>query len=395
VGKAYKDFELDDFILDESFNNWIFHPNQESNLFWEDFITKYPEKSACIREACWILKSIKPYETDLPYQRLARIKNKLDAIGTRKRKIFLEIVKVAAVFLFMATISLVIYNSLENRKKTAFETIDANDLKKGRIILSDGDVHEFDSKQTTIKQTSESQFTLNNDTIQLDYKERKSDQTLMNKVIIPYGMRSMIELADGTRIWLNSGSQLIYPAVFNSRKREVYLSGEAFFVVQSDSLRPFHVITPEMEFQVLGTSFNVSCYHDDNTVQAVLVSGKILARENKRVFPNTYELKPSERISFNKEDKSIVTDHVDVSLYASWVEGYLILEMESIGGLFKKLERYYNRKIVVNSGPENIIFSGKLNLAEDIHIILKYIACSIRMDIREENEIIHINLNCL
>lgn len=393
--KEYKDFGLDDFILDERFNNSIYHPDQESNLFWEDFIKKYPEKSTCIREAGWILKSMRPYETDIPYQRLARIKDGLDSNGTRKRKVFIRIVKVAAVFLFLITISLVFYNTIENKRQIAFEKLDANDLKKGKIILSDGGVHEFDSKQTTIKQTSENLFTLNNDTIQLDYKEKKGDQPVMNKVIIPYGMRSMIELADGTRIWLNSGSQLIYPAVFNSRKREVFLSGEAFFVVHSDSLRPFHVTTPDMDFQVLGTSFNVSCYDDDNTVQAVLVTGKILARENKRVFSNSYELKPSERISFNKEDKSIVRDHVDVSLYASWVDGYLILEMESIGELLKKLERYYNRKIVINSGPENIVFSGKLNLAEDIHIILKYIACSIRMDIKEENEIIHINLNCL
>src|SRR5690606_37957770 len=101
-------------------------------------------------------------------------------------------------------------------------------------------------------------------------------------VIIPYGKRSDITLADGTRIWLNAGSQLSYPLSFTGSSREVYLAGEAFFEVESNPNMPFYVITNDLKIRVTGTRFNVTSYLNDHTTQALLLSGKIGVTRNKR-----------------------------------------------------------------------------------------------------------------
>ncbi len=121
----------------------------------------------------------------------------------------------------------------------------------------------------------------------------------MNQIIIPYGKRSDITLADGTHIWLNSGSQLSYPSEFKTDSREVYLSGEAFFDVKANPNKPFYVITRDIKIKVLGTRFNVSSYNEDNTTQTVLLKGKVTTGKNK-IFAQTIDLMPGERMIYDK-----------------------------------------------------------------------------------------------
>jgi transmembrane sensor len=203
----------------------------------------------------------------------------------------------------------------------------------------------------------------------------KAEKQAMAQVIIPYGKRSEITLADDTKVWLNAGSQLSYPLKFTGNTREVYLAGEAFFEVESDAAKPFHVITGDMTIRVTGTRFNVTSYANDQTTQAVLLSGKIDAARNKR-FSRSLELEPGERIVYNKQEERFEKESVDVELYASWVNGYLIFDNEPVDNIFKKLERYYNKNILTEKLSGQPKFTGKLDLADDLEKVLKNIGFS-------------------
>jgi len=137
---------------------------------------------------------------------------------------------------------------------------------------------------------------------------------------------------------------------------------------------------------VLGTRFNVSSFANDATTQAVLLSGKITALKSKG-FSSTYELLPGERITYNKEEENITKDKVDVELYSSWINGYLIFRNEPVSGIFNKLERSYNKHIVVEIGLEKVTFSGKLDLIEDLDKVLENISFTSSFKVSKENEI--------
>jgi len=258
-------------------------------------------------------------------------------------------------------------------------------LQKGRVILPDGTISEFETEQTKIQQTITGELTINSDTVSLGDTAEKTGKTAMAQVLIPYGKRSDITLADGTRIWLNAGSQLSYPVNFTGNSREVYLAGEAFFEVESDPAKPFHVITGDMKIRVTGTRFNVTSYANDPTTQTVLLSGKVSAAKNQR-FARPVELEPGERVVYNKQENEMKKDKVDVELYASWVNGYLVFDNEPVDNIFNKLERYYNKNILTEKLSGHPTFTGKLDLADDLKKVLENIGFSASFSVEFEND---------
>ena len=370
----------EDFILDKDFYTWVLYPNQERNLYWNGFIEKYPQKINLVREAALIIQSFQPLEPEVPEYRLNLI---LQKILIAEKKILsnrYQGLKYAAVLVVLVAIASLIWLSVN--KKNNFQ-IEAGTMTgmKGRIILANGSTREFDTEKTSIKQSSSGHLTINDDTLEI-----KSDKTssAINKVIIPYGKRSEIMLADGTHIWLNSGSQLSYPTEFKSDSREVYLSGEAFFDIKPNPEKPFYVITRDIRIKVLGTSFNVSSYEEDNTSQTVLVKGKVSAGKNQ-LFSKTVELMPGERMVYNKKNRDLTKDKVDTKFYASWISGYLIFENEPITEIYKKLERYYNKNIQAEEGLEKISFSGKLDLKDKLEDVLENISFASAVKVQAKN----------
>ncbi len=210
------------------------------------------------------------------------------------------------------------------------------------------------------------------------------NEAAMNQIIIPYGKRSESTLADGTHIWLNSGSQLSYPSRFKTHSREVYLTGEAFFDVTEDVSKPFYVMTRDFKIKVLGTKFNVSSYSEDRTIQTVLLKGKVSAGKNK-LFAETIDLYPGERIVYDKAGDRLAKEKVDVQLYTSWINGYLIFDNESTTEVFKKLERYYNQRIIASEKLGGNTFSGKLDLKDNIKDVLENISFASSVKVTEEN----------
>jgi len=155
----------------------------------------------------------------------------------------------------------------------------------------------------------------------------------------PEGARVEFSLPDGSQGWLNSGSKLRYPAVFNG-ERKVELNGEAWFDVKHLDNSEFVVSVPEMDVKVLGTKFNVSAYSEEIFTSVILEEGKVEINGTTGVFKHI--LSPNEKISFDHKSRSLSLSEVDASRYSAWKEGYLIIENEPLGQIIGRIERWYN-----------------------------------------------------
>ena len=368
--EKYLKYTTEDFVLDKAFSVWALTADRINGPFWEKFILAHPEKSDQIENAKLIIKSLQPLEPEITEQQLHKILLNIKTRHKTKSLISYHWDRYAAGIALFIVLGGLIWLSLQTTKARFPLEAGNEPSSKGKVILANGATREFDTEQTTIKQSSPGELTINNDTITI---QPEKINLAMNRIIIPYGKRSDIILADGTHIWLNSGSQLSYPARFKTDSREVYLSGEAFFEVKSNPDKPFFVITRDIKIRVTGTSFNVTSYDEDNTTQTVLVKGRITAGKNK-LFAKSMELFPGERLTYTKSNETLSRDKVDVKLYDSWVNGYLIFDNVAITDIYRKLERYYNQPVATVEGDEKITFSGKLDLKNNIKDVLENIS---------------------
>lgn len=215
-----------------------------------------------------------------------------------------------------------------------------------------------------------------------------------NTIIVPYGKRTKITLSEGTKVWLNSGSRLTYPVVFNGDTREVYLMGEAIFDVTHNKEQPFYVKTNDYDVKVLGTVFNVSSYDDDTYTSTALERGSVEIKYAKKSFLGKSSLRiiPGTLAVYDNVNERIYSKRVDVTKYMSWRDGKFILKKQKLEGILKKLARYYNVEIVVQSEELNKeTFSGHLDLKENIEKVLDVIKETSDLKYKIDNRKIVIN----
>jgi ferric-dicitrate binding protein FerR (iron transport regulator) len=157
------------------------------------------------------------------------------------------------------------------------------------------------------------------------------------------GTITQFELPDGSKVWLNDGTTLKYPEKFTGNERRLFVDGEAYFEVKTDPKHPFIVENPMMNTLVTGTSFNINAYSNDKYFEITLVEGKVQLEKNNQQF----DLKPGEQIRFDVAKTQINRKNVNPAIYASWINGRLILEDEPLGVAVKKLGRWYNVDFII------------------------------------------------
>jgi ferric-dicitrate binding protein FerR (iron transport regulator) len=243
--------------------------------------------------------------------------------------------------------------------------------------LSDGEEILLKEKNTDLQfSNSGTQIKIDKDSV-INYQP-KADQNAMAQVVIPFGKRSNILLSDGTKVWLNAGSKLIFPQKFTGKNRKVFLKGEAYFDVFGNKNFPFIVSTDNMNVTVHGTKFNVKDNDSDKELEVVLAEGEVRLKGNSvmNFLSDEIKLKPNQIAIFNKVDnKTVVQSNVDVDYYTSWKEGVLKFNRESILTVFEGLSRYYNVRFVTENSVElNRKISGKLDLKESLEDVMKVIS---------------------
>ncbi len=186
------------------------------------------------------------------------------------------------------------------------------------------------------------------------FKIKSSDagHLVWQTVKTPAGMQTDFILPDGTHIWLNSGSVLKYPVPFAEEKREVSLSGEAFFDVFKDVRHPFLVNAGKMNFEVKGTRFNVINYCDEDITELILESGSVqLTYVDYKGDKLTTPIKSGELALLDNTRNLLSVSKVDVSKYTAWKEGMLIFRDDQMDEVVRKLNRWFNVEITLQS-PE-------------------------------------------
>ena len=182
---------------------------------------------------------------------------------------------------------------------------------------------------------------------------------------VPAGGEFFYELADRTKVWLNSKSELRFPARFAGGEREVYLQGEAFFDVTSDATQPFVVHLSGGKITVLGTRFNVTDYADE-PLSAVLTEGRIgfTSAEGEEV-----RLQPSDRLEVAGGQMKV--EQVDTLLYMSWVNKMFVFDGQTLEEIMRTLARWYDMDFTFASEDlKGIRLSGRLNRYRDIRMLL-------------------------
>ncbi len=212
----------------------------------------------------------------------------------------------------------------------------------------------------------------------------RKEEVRMDRVMVSYGKTAYLKLDDGTKIWVNSGSQLIYPSTFARDKREVFLVGEAYFEVAEDAARPFILKSNDLNVEVLGTRFNVSAYGDEVMQTVVLVSGSVDVSDVDGKI--SYQMDPDQMFSYDRTLGKAGIRTVDVEQYISWIHGYHLLRDESLDVLFTRIGRHFNVRFNYDPAQmQGISFGGKLDLVRGLEQVLDTISTTTPIEWRHEN----------
>ena len=213
----------------------------------------------------------------------------------------------------------------------------------------------------------------------------------MNKIVVPPGQRANLTLSDGTNVWLNARTKIVYPAVFDKSVRQVAVDGEAYFDVAKDKKRPFIVETGKCNMEVLGTKFNVEGYSDKDDFEVTLMEGSV--RVASRIgLGDTLMLKPDSKACLQKDGRLKVIPVDDYNPYR-WKEGLICFRNESFLSIMNDLEKYFGVSIVVeNKNVLKYYFTGKFRQADGIDYALRVLQRDIRFKYErdDENQIIYI-----
>lgn len=215
---------------------------------------------------------------------------------------------------------------------------------------------------------------------------------LFVEINVPYGEKQYCVLPDGSTVWINAGSRLRYPKVFEEKTRIVELTGESYFVIAKDPLRPFTVKTKDLSVKVLGTEFNISAYPEQDRIVTTLKRGKV-AIETKE--DRSFILQPDEQLAYNTETSETILRPVKADEYSDWKSGNIIFEFMTLEEIFKVLERRYD--LIINSsipldkhpGHYTIKFVNNETL-EQILVVLST-TCGFEYELKEKT--IRLSLN--
>ena len=213
-------------------------------------------------------------------------------------------------------------------------------------------------------------------------KPSTKNQVAYNYLTVPRGGQFQINLADDTKVWLNSDSQLKYPIAFkDGETRQVELVyGEAYFDVSPSTEHKgvkFQVYHNAQEVEVLGTEFNIKAYKDETNIYTTLVEGKV-AVETRSIASNSVNksntktiLAPTQQSNLNIQNSNITIATVDVNMVTGWRDGIFYFDNMSLKNIMKVLSRWYDMDVVFeNKNLETERFTGSFNKNLSIEDIL-------------------------
>ncbi|QNL51671.1 FecR domain-containing protein [Olivibacter sp. SDN3] len=235
-------------------------------------------------------------------------------------------------------------------------TIDLSDKQYGIVV--NNDIHYADGNPV---------LTGKNDAESSGMNDAETIEHQLLELITPRGGTYQLTLPDGSKVWLNAASSLRYPATFKGEKREVYLSGEAYFEVASKKDQPFVVQSAKQQVKVLGTSFNISAYQEEVGVRTTLVEGSVAITNFQS--DKIVQLQPGKQCLVD-EGKTSISD-IDVAAATAWKDGLLNFNETELRELMNQLSRWYNVSVEYQGDIAPTYYYGYISRDEKLSKVLE------------------------
>lgn len=354
-------------------NSWIKESNRNENLInrisnWDNFQERNRVYNSINTDKAW----------NLFFQKINKPKPRI---------IPLSVFKYVAAIAIPIILCISTYYYLHNKQETVTEQIASISpgTQNAIIILNNG--NKINLKELQLNQLIEKDGSvISNNNGELNYtkiQDKKYKEQLINTLIVPRGGEYNLVLSDSSRVYINSASKLIYPVLFNNEKREVTLEGEAYFEIHRNEDKPFIVNINGMKIEVLGTSFNIKAYQDENKVFTTLLEGKI--RLNTDADNDEWILAPNQQAVLTKESNNITIREVDAEQYIGWKNGIYYFTNQSLEEIMRTLSRWYDFEYEFeNDALRKIHFEGGLNKYDNINPILEIMQSTGKVKIKIE-----------
>jgi hypothetical protein len=384
--------EFQNLVTNPDFINWVNSPTTELDKYWEQYILDHPSLKNEIFQAKYILKKIRIEEKELNTAFVQgiwlNIQSKVFHSPVKVRRINNWLVAASITFL-LAVGGIIFSQIIQNQKSVIdYQAISKVESDDGNVtlILSDKSERLIQSEDPSVTYIGQGEILIDSLMLSDNNKNKETDnEKMVNQLVIPKGKRSSLILADGTKVYLNSGSRVIYPVNFSKKEREIYIEGEAYLEVAHNEEWPFYVVTNHMKVRVLGTTFNVKSYADEATTSVILVEGSVQAIvKSKKIL-----MQESELLTLSNESNKTTLEKVSVLEYVSWKDGWMHCNNETIESIAIKLARYYNVDIrFANPEIKELTISGKLDLKTECSQVFDVLSFTAPVKFEENNGII-------
>ena len=351
---SYKNFKVEDLVQDARFLAWVNDNDPDARLFWEEWLRNNPKEQDKVKQARQIVKSLCYLDGPMPIDRkqvvwnairantsepLALPKNPLKKRGNENGILWVKAISKIAATILVFLASIYVFSAIR-------DSINENKMVKNDVE------HLF---------------------------EKETDE----------GQRIRFNLPDGSLVYLNAASKVIYKTGHDGLSREVYLQGEAFFDVEPDKDRPFRVYANSTAITALGTEFNVKIGKTDSDTEVSLVEGKVevvnLASESREAL----YLNKGERAFLVPSEKSMTKSTFEPELVTIWKEGLLLFENTSILTVKEALERWYGVNIIFQNKHEpGLKVTGRFE-KEHLGNVLESLSYTARFEYKMEDKIVY------
>ncbi|MFZ6038861.1 MAG: FecR family protein [Bacteroidota bacterium] len=363
-----------DFLKDEKFLRWQLLPDETLDEYWKNFIRENPDLNEEMQHAIADLKTTVLNKNILSESdRLELFRRIQFTLNEKRRKSkirhIIQYGAAACAAIALLIIGLNYFNTEDMLPKADDqELIIGNLLQSEDIQLISGEKsHEYQSDiEVKIDEKGRAKVmqTGNNEQEQIDISH-----AAVTKMIVPYGKRTKLNLSDGTKIWLNSGSMLEFPTQFTEKSREIHLlSGEIYLEVAPDKKKSFIVHTSDFSVKVYGTKFDVSMYND-SPHYVVLVEGSVRLKSTTK--STEIKLSPNEQVIYD-ENGMFNKREVDATEFVSWKNGYLSFDKTPMNEVLKQIGRYYNLSFNFDQDVnlQKRTCSGKIYLSDNLDNVM-------------------------
>lgn len=325
----YQHYTVEDFILDEKFQDWVFHTTPALTYFWENFLQRHPDKVREIAEARSRLAAIQ-FHRHLPDEAMhQRIRARLQAhtkVTVSKRQIEKKsTLRHLSPYLAAACVAL--------------------------LLLVGVGIWQNNYSSSPLYQTA-------------------------------YAETQEVWLPDSTLVVLNAHSSITFPNYTTGPLREVWLEGEAFFEVTKNKQRPFIVHVDEMDVRVTGTSFNVADRH--GKTQVVLESGQVLLETAVLAKPLT--MKPGDLVAYDKVTQRIEQQVVIPEHYTAWRDHVHFFQETPLPEVAEVIETYYGQKVQLDPALSELKFTAKVAMQPEVDKLLTLLSETFDLTITKNQE---------